>query len=188
MKLKQLKTYAICAGEDILWVLSMAKHAIFLNGPVGVGKTTLGQALAEAIGGGFIDGDDHSAPDRPWYGSILQTSRAIVATGLSILETHPSVVIAYPLSCVNWIYHKRRFEEAGIRPLFIGLRASYEGIVSPVRSREFSPEEQARIKIMLQEGYSERPFNDLILDTDKMPFDLTVRHLKSEIMKAMGII
>lgn len=165
----------------------MLKHAIFLNGPVGVGKTTLGRALAEEIGGGFIDGDDHSAPNRPWYGSILQTSRSILATGLSVLENHPSVVIAYPLGCVNWIYHKRKFEEAGIRPLFVGLRASYEGIVSPMRSREFSIAEQARIKIMLREGYCERPFNDLVIDTDAMPFDMTVQHLKTAITGAMQI-
>jgi len=36
----------------------MRKQAIFLNGPIGVGKSSLGRALAEALDGSFIDGDD----------------------------------------------------------------------------------------------------------------------------------
>lgn len=31
------------------------KQAIFLSGPIGVGKTTLGRALAGSLGGRFID-------------------------------------------------------------------------------------------------------------------------------------
>ena len=38
----------------------MPKHAIFLSGPIGTGKTSLGRMLAEKLGGAFIDGDDHS--------------------------------------------------------------------------------------------------------------------------------
>ncbi|MGO4816219.1 shikimate kinase, partial [Cupriavidus sp. 2MCAB6] len=45
----------------------MQPYAIFLSGPIGAGKTTLGKALATELGGGFIDGDDHSDPDLPWY-------------------------------------------------------------------------------------------------------------------------
>lgn len=59
----------------------MSKCAVFLNGPVGSGKTSLGRAIAACNGAAFIDGDDLSDPNRPWFCSILQTSRAIVREG-----------------------------------------------------------------------------------------------------------
>jgi hypothetical protein len=92
----------------------MAKHAIFLNGPIGAGKTTLGRALAERLAGGFIDGDDVSDPSRPWYCSILRTSQSIIRTGAAMLDDADVVVIAYPLGCVNWIYFRRKFSDAGV--------------------------------------------------------------------------
>jgi len=96
----------------------MTGRAIFLNGPIGVGKTTLGQALAERLSAGFIDGDDLSDPDRPWYCSILQTSKRVVQSGLDVLQYTDTVIIAYPLDCMNWIYFRRKFEDAGVRPRF----------------------------------------------------------------------
>src|SRR5258708_38009370 len=105
------------------------KHAIFLSGAIGVGKTTLGRGLSASIGGGFIDGDDHSDPDKPWYCSILRTSTAMVETGFAVLESKPAVVIAYPLTCINWIYFRRTFGAASIQALFISFRATLSAIV-----------------------------------------------------------
>lgn len=156
------------------------KRAIFLSGPIGVGKTTLGRALSDSIAGGFIDGDDHSDPDKPWYCSILRTSIAVVRTGLAILESKPAVVIAYPLNCMNWIYFRRRFGDAGIRTLFIGLRAPFSFIVDEGRGRRFDEDEQQRIRVMIAEGYGEKPFSDLIVDTDQDSFANTLAHLVSE--------
>jgi hypothetical protein len=62
------------------------KHAIYLSGPIGAGKSTLGRALAERLEGTFVENDDHSDPERPWYGSILSTGRAIVAAVLAGLQ------------------------------------------------------------------------------------------------------
>src|SRR2546426_892339 len=104
----------------------MQSHAIFLNGPIGTGKTTLGRALAQNIEAGFIDGDDHSDPDKPWFASIKRTSERIVQAGFQILATHRAVVIAYPLGCTNWIYFRRKFGDAGVAPLFVTLNASFE--------------------------------------------------------------
>jgi hypothetical protein len=158
----------------------MAKHAIFLSGPVGAGKTTLGRALAERLSGGFIDGDDFSDPDRPWYCSILQTSKAIVHAGITILKDRDAVIVAYPLGCINWIYFKRTFGDAGARPLFVSLRASYSSIVDQRRGRTFTREEHDRIQVMIAEGYGARPFFDLVLDTDKASFLATLAELERE--------
>lgn len=161
----------------------MSKHVIFLNGPVGVGKTTLGRALAATIDAGFIDGDDFSDPGRPWYCSIRRTSEAVVSAALAILEQRSFAVIAYPLNCVTWVYYRRRFGAAAACPVFVSLRASYEGITSPLRLRRFSVEEHARIKTMIRQGYAERPFSDLIIDTDKASFEATLDRLASEVLR-----
>lgn len=162
------------------------KHAIFLTGPIGVGKTTLGRTLADRVGGGFIDGDDHSCPDRPWYCSILHTSRAIVRTAMEMLETTDTVVIAYPLRCTGWIYFRRRFGDAGVTPLFVSLRASYASIVDERRGRAFSRQEQDRIRTMLAEGYGERPFSDFVLDTDAADLPVTLSTLENEVRRLIA--
>jgi shikimate kinase len=51
---------------------------IFLNGPIGVGKTRLGRALAARLGGAFIDSDDLRDYSKSWIGEFLTGSRKLV--------------------------------------------------------------------------------------------------------------
>jgi hypothetical protein len=160
---------------------------IFLNGPIGVGKTTLGRALSRRLAAGFVDGDDHSNHDKPWYGSILSTSRSIVGTSLATLRQHDAVVIAYPLGCVTWVYFRRHFAAAGVRTIFVSLRASYAAIVDEDgRGRHFDAVEKERIKSMIAEGYQQRPFSDLIFDTDEASFGETVDRLEIALRILIG--
>ncbi|PPD15513.1 MAG: hypothetical protein CTY25_05990 [Methylobacterium sp.] len=161
----------------------MHKHAIFLSGPIGVGKTSLGRALAARLDGGFIDGDDHSDPAHPWYCSILRTSRAILKNGLTMLQDRPLVVVAYPLGCLTWIFYKRSFGDAGVRPVFVNLGASFDDIVAPARGRRFSGAEEARIVVMIQEGYGNRSFGDLTINTANQSFEATLQLLASEVIQ-----
>jgi len=48
------------------------------------------------------------------------------------------------------------------------------------RGRAFSSVERDRIQIMIAEGYSSRPFSDLILDTDQADFAETLARLEYE--------
>lgn len=162
------------------------RYALFLSGPVGVGKTTLGKALATRLGGSFIDGDDLADAGRPWYGSIHSTCKAIARESVVALTQYPFVVIAYPLRCVNWIYFRRRLAEVGIRPYFITLRASYESIVAENRQRLFTPQEHQRIRTMIAEDYAERRFCDLVIDTDRYDFGTTLDHLEKAVREEIA--
>ncbi len=159
----------------------MPRHVIFLSGPIGSGKSTLGRGLADRLGGSFIDGDDLSDPDHPWYCSILRTSRSMVHHAAAHLETSGLVVIAYPLGCMNWIYFRRRFSDIGVVPLFVSLRASYAAIVEVRRGRVFSPEEHNRIQVMIAEGYGHRAYSDQVIDTDMADFQTTLSVLESKV-------
>src|SRR5258708_2183176 len=139
----------------------MRRHAVFLNGPIGVGKTSLGRSLAAALDAAFIDGDDFSDAGQPWYASSLRTSHAISDGILSSLASRRLIVVAYPLRYVNWIFFRRRLERAGVGASFVGLAASYEQITAADRGRRFSAAERARIKEMIEQGYGRQPFNDL---------------------------
>lgn len=161
------------------------RHAVFLNGPIGSGKTTLGRGLAAALGGGFVDGDDCADHSKPWYAGIRTTSHTIVRAGFAVLETLPVVVIAYPLGCSSWIFYRRKFGDAGVRPVFVTLRASYENITAAGRGRVFTDWERERIRAMLREGYDRRAFSDLIFDTDAAAFDETLARLTEAVRGAI---
>ena len=129
----------------------VTEQVVFVGGPIGAGKTALGRGLAERLQGVFLDGDDFSQSDRPWYACILQTSRGIVRAGVAAVEQTGLAVVAYPLGCTNWIYFKRSFEDRGVRTVFVSLRAAYASIVDEGRGRVFSAGERHRIRGMIAE-------------------------------------
>lgn len=159
-----------------------AKRVVLLNGPIGAGKTTLGRAAARILGGRFIDGDDYADHSRPWFCSLRRTTDAIVETALRALrEAAPVVIVAYPLNRATWFYICRGLHDAGVATGVISLRASYERIIGGPRGRAFTDAERERIRVMLAEGYAERPFSDLIFDTDLVDFDTTAIQLAAAI-------
>jgi len=164
----------------------MSKIAVFLNGPVGSGKTSLGRAVAARNGAAFIDGDDLSDSNRPWFCSILQTSRAIVRVGAGHLQQGKCVIIAYPLTCMNWIYFRRKFNENNIMTVFVSLKAPYETITDTRRGRHFDAGEHDRIQAMIAEGYDTRTFSDIIFDNDGFDFGAAVSRLDTELRRIIA--
>lgn len=150
----------------------MPAQVIFLDGPVGVGKTSLGRAAAQTLGWAFIDGDDHSA-EGPWLRSILRTSRAIAAACRQALESHPAVIVAYPLRPTDWRFYRATFGREAVACL--GLTASAKAIAN--RARALSPEEIARSTEMTAQGYGQRSFATLTLPTDAADFETTCQTL-----------
>ncbi len=160
----------------------MKRSVIFLNGPIGAGKTSLGRALAGRLDGVFVDGDDHASPDRPWFASILSTSRAILAAATEALDRQSVAVVAYPLRCTNWIYFRGRLAERGVLSVFVGLRASHADVTAPGRGRIFDAAESERIRAMISEGYGTQSFNDVIVDTGSTTFASALAILEEKVL------
>lgn len=153
--------------------------AIFLSGPIGVGKTTLGMALADALRGSFVEGDDHAASDKPWYASTYSTAHSILAAVLRTVPAGSPAVVAYPIRCLDWIFYRRKLADHGIRSVFVSLTASFEAITSANRGRAFSEDECSRIAEMISQGYDRRPFSDFIVHTDNGSIEEVLEHLTS---------
>jgi hypothetical protein len=78
----------------------------------------------------------------------------------------------------------RRFN-VGVHSILVNFRAFFDEIVFPARGRRFSNEEQARIEVMSREGYSDRSFADLTIDTGDRSFEATLEHLASEVSRIL---
>jgi len=142
----------------------MAPLAIFLHGSIGVGKSTLGVALAEALGGRFTDGDSFLRRNVRWF----QSSRA-VAQGMAaaaIAGPHPAV-LAYPLRCTDMLFLRGTLARAEVRALFVNLHAPLDMLMDVRRGRVFDGWERARTAEMIAQGYNDRPWADLRLDTSR---------------------
>ena len=144
----------------------MPQPVIFLTGPIGVGKTTLGRALAAAIGGARVEGDDFQLPDRPWHAASLRVARGIVE---AVTTATGPVVVGYPLRCIDHIYLRRRLAESGLPSLFVNLSMPAERILSTSRGRAFTDWERARIGEMIAEGYNRRAWADLLFEPAEAP-------------------
>src|SRR3954454_22228357 len=92
------------------------RSVIVLNGPIGVGKTTLGRALARELGGTFVDSDDLRDPAKRWVEEVLSLTNALVRAGMEALAGRPVLVIAMPLRARDWALLRARFH-ARVRPL-----------------------------------------------------------------------
>jgi hypothetical protein len=155
--------------------------AIFLMGAIGAGKTTLAGALAREIGGRHVEGDDHHQPPKPWFATSLSTARDTLRAILAVLAADRPAVVSYPLRCREWIFYRRHLAEAGIPCVFVSLTADEEALLAPGRGRIFTTGERRRIREMLDQGYSARPFADLSLRTDRCNADEAVALLVDEL-------
>jgi hypothetical protein len=162
------------------------RHVILMNGPIGVGKTTMGRALARALGGTFIDSDDFRDPAKPWFGQVKTVSEAVVREGGRALEENPILVTAKPLRRRDWYYFKRKFEALGARTWCVTLAAGLDAITDPRRGRSFNDHENTRIAAMLADGYAARPFSDLVIDSGQ-GFETAAARLADECRRLLQL-
>ncbi|MEO1536247.1 MAG: hypothetical protein AAFR73_00825 [Pseudomonadota bacterium] len=111
----------------------------------------------------FLDRDALAGPG-PWINSVLSTNRRIVSTCLRVLETHPAVIVAGPVRCLDWLYLSMTLQKSGAQCHCIGLTASSNAIEA--RRRALSRNERDRSREMVSQGYGQRPFRVGTLRTD----------------------
>lgn len=146
----------------------MAKQvplAIVLHGSIGVGKTTLGEALARHLGGSYIDGDRFQHAGRPWFASSRKVAGELVKAAIEATRTGAPAVLGYPLRCTDHIHLKHRLAAAGVRSFFVNLQAPLEIIVAPARGRRFTAWERQRTAEMIEQGYNNRLWSNAWIDT-----------------------
>nr|WP_319391484.1 shikimate kinase [uncultured Cohaesibacter sp.] len=142
----------------------MARHVLLFDGPIGVGKSTLGKAVAGRLGFAFIDGDDHCKTER-WLASSLRTNQSIASASSALLERFSGVIVAYPVRRTNWIFFRETFARSGHCCHCIGLIAGPDHIAR--RERQLSQAELTRSAEMIEQGYGQRPFSTLVFRTDE---------------------
>jgi predicted kinase len=143
------------------------KQVVFLSGPIGVGKSTIGAALAKRLDGVFIESDALGDPTQDWHQKIDTVNTEIVAQSLHALLTCGVVVVELPLDEARWRRLQRAFQpDTQVR--CITLAATFDTIVAADRGRAFSGWEIERIKVMIAEGYDRRSFSDAIVSTDQV--------------------
>jgi hypothetical protein len=153
------------------------RQVVFLNGPIGAGKTALGRALATALGAAFIDSDDLRDPSKRWFEESLSLANAVAHAGMAALAGRPVLVIAMPLRAREWTFFRARFGAEEIATYCITLAAGFDTVLDPKRGRAFDSGERMRIKEMIEQGYAARSFSDLILATDHEGFAETLAEL-----------
>ena len=155
------------------------RHAVFLDGPIGVGKTTFGQRLATEFEGCFIDGDDHSHADLTWFASSLSTNRSILRAIFNALASTRIVFVAYPIRCINWVFFERNLHVAHVDPVLVGLQAHQNSIADVNRHRCLSRAELIRSREMIAQGYGSRHFSNLFIQADAGTLHEVVQNAKS---------
>lgn len=144
---------------------TFGKQVVFLSGPIGVGKSTIGAAVAQRLGGAFIESDWLGDPSGAWNEQIDAVNGEIVAQSLQALDIVDVAVVELPLDAARWQSLNHAFG-LGVQTRCITLAATYDAIIAPARGRIFSGWELARIMEMIAEGYDRRSFSEAIVRTD----------------------
>ena len=167
-------------------MLGEMRQVIFLNGPIGAGKSSLGRALATALDAAFIDSDDFRDCSKSWFEESLTLANALVGAGMSALGKRHVLVIAMPLRAREWIFFRARFGAEEIATYCVTLAVGFDAVLDPKRGRAFASDERVRIKEMIEQGYAARPFSDLILATDREGFAGTLAELTASCRRLLA--
>jgi len=168
---------------------------IFLIGPMGSGKTTIGRQLAKALEREFIDSDHEitrrTGADIPWIFDIegeagfRERERAVIDD----LTRRQGIVLATGGGAV---LDPRNREHLASRGVVVYLAASIEHLFKRTakdRNRPLLQTEDPRARLealMLTRDPLYREVADLVVDTDNRTIRATVQYVMDEITRRMS--
>lgn len=151
---------------------------IWLNGTIGAGKSTVGEALADLIPcARYLDGDDYVGPEslphtRRWRMAVDTLVRSIIQRG-----HFKTLVIAYPLDARDYARLRAACGKAQRGLLVVNLAPPLNMILRGRGGRLLEPRERDRVRVMRSEGYHRRPFARLTLPNVESPPVKTARRV-----------
>lgn len=150
------------------------KGVLVFNGPVGVGKSIIGRAVAIKLRCPFIDADDLRNHEISWVTDNRKTLLRLADLVLKHIPHTDRVVGARPLRKRDLLFLQARLESHEVSVNVVTLSAGLDDILSSRRQRRLSPAEAARAKKMIEEGYASRDFSATILRADGLPVEETI--------------
>ena len=136
---------------------------VVVMGVTGAGKTTVGKALAAAIGdAAFIDGDDNGLPDGAPLEVIIEAGLRRLSSEIAANPAHV-LVLAYPLRAADHARLEAAADAAGRRLWTVTLAPPIEVVLGDRGDRRLDDGERGRIGEMYAEGYHDRAFSDLTI-------------------------
>ncbi len=155
-------------------------HVICLNGSINAGKSTVGRALAAALpDADFVEGDDHGVPEGTPFLEMLEIAVARLAQAIE-QSGRRFLVLAYPLRDEDFARLSAAARERGARLSVVTLAPRLAVVLSNRGGRALSEDELARVREMVEEGYAERAFSDLVL-RGSTGVEETVREIKAKL-------
>lgn len=167
---------ALLAGP-LAWLLARRKlsgppraparplRVIHLSGPVNSGKSDVGRALAALLPqAAFIEGEAPGLPEampdeQRWAGALGRLLRRIAESD------RPCLVTAYPLDEAGYRRLRVACVARGASLSVVTLAPPLEAALGPRGGRVPDAAERSRIRAMYAEGYHQRAFSDVTLDT-----------------------
>ena len=149
---------------------------IWLNGTVGVGKSTVGQALAAVLpGAAYVDGDDYAGPSHlphalRWRVALDVLLRLVARTGRTRV-----LVVAYPLRGPDHARLRAACGRARRVLTVVTLAPPLTTTLCGRGGRELDVGESARVRKMRSEGYHCRRFAAFTLPNTQPPPGRTAR-------------
>ena len=172
------KTSSSCIWIEHRKAVAVLKKSIFLVGPMGVGKSTIGKALASEMGCTFVDSDrlieEKAGADIPWIFDVEgeEGFRKREAAALVELIQQKPHVIATGGGIVNLDSNRSQLKHSGFN---VFLTASIESLIARTQGDSRRPllqvdNPQEKIQQLLQNREPlYREVADLVIDTDQNP-------------------
>jgi hypothetical protein len=123
-----------------------------------------GSLLPDAV---FIDGDDHDAPDQAPLPVRIEAALCRIEAEIAN-ASEGCLIVAYPLDQVHFERLRAVADRGEARFLVLTLAPPLEVALMDRGTRRLSAEERRRIVEMYGEGYQDRSFSDLVLDTSRL--------------------